>query len=455
MTADHRDTTIAAVSTANADGAIAVVRLSGAEALNITSRIFSPASGRSLDSLSANTAVHGWFSDREGRFDEGIALIFRAPKSYTGEEMTELSCHGSRYLAARLLSAAVAAGAEPAGPGEFTKRAFLNGKLDLSAAEAVAELIAAKSGRAARLALSRRTGALGREIEAVVSSLTNEAARLAVWSDYPEEEDAPEVTPGGLLAAFRAARERLSALLVGFREAQLCQNGVQIAIAGSPNVGKSTLMNLLVGEEISIVTELPGTTRDIVPAGAEIGGVPVTLLDTAGIRETGDPVERIGVERARARLLDCDLVLLVLDGSRELTEEDRRLLSELWGRPLVTVINKTDLPQRTFPQDVGGAVEISAASGAGIGRLKEAMREALGLVTDENLLLIANERQAGCVRQSLEALDQAVEALESGVTFDAVSVLLDAAVEPLLALSGRGVGEAVLDKVFSTFCVGK
>ena len=455
MTIQRSGKTVAAVSTANADGAIAVVRLSGADAIAVAGRIFSPANGKPLSDFPGNTAVHGWFSDEKGRFDEGIALLFRAPKSYTGEDMAELSCHGSRYLASRLLSAAVAAGASPAGPGEFTKRAFLNGKLDLSAAEAVAELIAAKSERSARLALSRREGALGREAVEIASALTDVAARLAVWSDYPEEEDSPEVTPDGLLAAFRAARERLLKLLAGSREAGLYQNGVRIAIAGSPNVGKSTLMNLLSGEETSIVTDLPGTTRDVVSAAVAIGGVPATLYDTAGIRESDDPVERIGVGRARSLLAQSDLVLLVLDGSRPLADEDRLLMGELRGRPLVTVINKTDLPQRVFPQDAGGAVEISAATGKGAGRLREAVREALGLVTDESLLLIANERQADCVRRSAESLGEAIGALESGVTLDAVSVLLDAALAPLLELSGRGVGEAVLEKVFSSFCVGK
>ena len=255
--------------------------------------------------------------------------------------------------------------------------------------------------------------------------------------------------------AFCAARERLLKLLAGSREARLYQNGVRIAIAGSPNVGKSTLMNLLSGEETSIVTDLPGTTRDVVSAAVAIGGVPATLYDTAGIRESDDPVERIGVGRARSLLAQSDLVLLVLDGSRPLADEDRLLMGELRGRPLVTVINKTDLPQRVFPQDAGGAVEISAETGKGAGRLREAVREALGLVTDESLLLIANERQADCVRRSAESLGEAIGALESGVTLDAVSVLLDAALAPLLELSGRGVGEAVLEKVFSSFCVGK
>lgn len=451
--------TIVALSTPEGRGAVAVVRLSGPDALAVAGAVFRAKSGKPPTKMTGYTAAYGRFFFGEEPIDEGVALVFRAPKSYTGEDMAELTCHGNPLLARRLVAACVAAGASPAGGGEFTRRAFENGKLDLSAAEAVAELIAAESAAAARAALERREGAVSRAVDALRDALVGEAARLAVWSDYPEEEDAPAVTPGGLRAALAAAQSELKRLISGHRAARMTQQGVSVAIVGSPNVGKSTLMNLLAGEGRSIVTDVAGTTRDVVEGTALLPpeGIALRLLDTAGIRETDDVVEKIGVSRAREALEYADVALLVLDGSRPLGADDDKLLEDLrrreGGRPVVVALNKSDLPPVLFPRDVGRCVEISAATGEGGTALRDALRDALRLGSGGGL--VASQRQFDCLLRSSAALGEAVRALDAGVTLDAVGVLLDESVAPLAELTGRSAAETVIDKVFSSFCVGK
>ena len=447
--------TIAALSTPAAPGAIAVIRLSGDDAVRIASQVFVPHSGKPLTEYKGYTAAYGDFVVGGETIDDGVALVFRAPKSYTGEEMAELSCHGSMRIAARILAACAAAGARPAAAGEFTRRAFENGKLDLAQAEAVAELISAESEGAARAALSRKNGALSKSVDGIAERLAYAAAQLAVWSDYPEEEDAPAVTHETLAAEIREARTALTSLLAGHRAGELLQHGVTAAIVGSPNVGKSTLMNLLSGEETSIVTEIAGTTRDVVEARTSVGAVALRLLDTAGIRETDDAVERIGVDRARAALKQADLVLLVLDRSRSLSQEDRALLDAVQDRPHLVVLNKSDLVSENFQHEICGDVEISAATGEGVDALHRAISERLGLNLTQDGCLIASQRQYDCLLRCDAALAEAQSALGARVTLDAVGVLLDSAVAPLAELTGQSVSDAVLEQVFSHFCVGK
>lgn len=447
--------TIVALSTPAAHSAIAVVRLSGEDAVAVASAVFCARSGRPLAALAGYHAAYGAFYADGEQLDDGVALVFRAPKSYTGEDMVELSCHGNPLLARRIVAACVAAGAAPAGAGEFTRRAFENGKLDLSAAEAVAELIEAESDRAARAAAARRGGAVGRQIERVEQDLCYAAAQLAVWSDFPEEEDAPVLTAKTLEDALERARQSLSELAAGYRAGKLIQNGITVAIAGRPNVGKSTLMNLLTGSERSIVTEIPGTTRDVVEGTAQLEGIALRLLDTAGIRDTEDPIERIGVGRAREAVERADLALLVIDRSLPLSPEDEALLSLVRARPHVVALNKTDLPPVVFQQHVENCVEISAATGEGGDALRRAILDALGLAQTQDGCFIASERQFDCVLRAQSALSEALDALRQGVTLDAVGVLLDAAVAPLAELTGRSVTQAVLEQVFSKFCVGK
>ena len=447
--------TIAAVSTPAARGAIAVVRLSGEEAFAVADRVFRAKSGKRLSEIPGYTALYGEFFEGETLLDDGVALVYRAPKSFTGEDMVELSCHGNPEIASRLAAACVAAGASPAAHGEFSLRAFLNGKIDLTEAEGIAELIEAESEGARRAALSRKNGSISREIFAVRDELSLLAASLSVWSDYPEETDAPDLTREGMLDAVTAAAERLTSLENGHRAGKFLQTGVTAAIIGRPNVGKSTLLNRLAGEERSIVTAAAGTTRDIVEAKTSIGSLPLRLLDTAGIRETADEVERIGVSRAKEAMRACDLTLAVFDLSRPFTEEDAALLAEAKNAPLVAVLNKADLPQTEFPPLGCESVRISAKDGSGLAALGDAILRALGTTGGQSGALIASERQYACVLRAKDALLQAREALSGGVTLDAAGILVDDALDALGELTGETASDLTLREVFSRFCVGK
>ena len=451
--------TIAAIATAQAPGGIGVVRISGPEALAVADRIFCAASGARLAQTPGYRAHFGHVKDEEGEFDEAVALVFRAPKSYTGEDVAELSCHGGVYLAQRLLRAAVASGARLAGPGEFTRRAFLNGKMGLTQAEAVMDLIGAQGEAAARAALSAHEGALARRIGGVRSQLVDAAAHLTAWADFPDEE-VPEVTAGELEQRLCGACDTLSELLRQFDAGRAIREGVETVILGRPNVGKSTLMNLLSGCERSIVTDVAGTTRDVVEETVRLGDVLLRLADTAGLRETDDPVEKIGVDRAKKKLSTAGLVLAVFDGSQPLAEEDRRLLDAVADRPAVAVINKEDLSLQIDPAEIGRripqTVTISAAQQSGLDALTEAIAQVLGtaqLSPDEGMLFTERQREAALRAQSFAA--EALSAVRSGITFDAVTVLVESAIDALLELTGEKTSEAVVDAVFAQFCVGK
>lgn len=447
--------TIVALATPCAHSAVAVVRLSGEAAIDIGARVFAPKYAESLTSLAGYHAALGQVVSENEAIDEAVALVFRAPKSYTGENMVELSCHGNPLLADRIITACVKAGARPAAAGEFTRRAFENGKLDLSQAEAIAELISAESTAAAAAALERREGRLGEKIRAIKDDISFTCAKLAVWSDFPEEEDAPAMTHDELIASLQGPQNKLKELCSKYNSGRLIQEGIKIAIIGSPNVGKSTLTNLLSESERSIVTDIAGTTRDVIEAPATIGGVAIRLLDTAGIRETDDAVEKIGVQRARQAVESCDLLILLLDASREDSIEDKQLINIAGKRPKLIVYNKKDVENRSFQHLLPADVNISAKEKTGIEELKKAIMKKLGLTLSQAGGLICSQRQYACALSAKKALDEAVCAVKSGVTLDAVGILLEEAVAPLAELLGESASETILQQVFANFCVGK
>lgn len=451
--------TIAAIATPLGVGGIGVIRISGPDAVQTAEAIFSPAGGKALSSSHGYTAHYGRLHDQDGDFDEVVATVFRAPRSYTGEDVVELSCHGGMYLVQRALRAALDHGAALAQPGEFTKRAYLNGKVSLAQAESVMDLIGASGRQAARAALAGRDGVLSRKIDGIAETLIDLAAHLAAWNDYPDE-DMESVEPASLAAALRRSLSECRALLGSYDAGRILREGVDTAIIGRPNVGKSTLMNLLAGTQKSIVTAIPGTTRDVVEETVRAGEIVLRLADTAGIRDTDDPVEQAGVALARRRLESAQLVLAVLDRSEPLGEGDLSLLSELDGRPAIAVLNKSDLPAQLDENRLRGlvsrTVEISARTGEGAESLVRAIADLLHLSdVDPAAPLLANERQRGCLQKAAEALEEALRAVESGVTLDAVTVCLDEAIGPLLELTGRKASDAVVDAVFAQFCVGK
>lgn len=449
---------IAAIATASGAAGIGVVRLSGEGAIEIADRVFSSASGKALSALPGYTALYGRVRDDSGAVDDCVALVFRAPHSYTGEDTVELSCHGGRYLLQRVLRAALDAGAAPAAAGEFTRRAFQNGKLDLTAADAVMDLIAAEGRLSARTALSAHDGAIARAIDGARSTLLSAAAQIAAVVDYPYE-DIPELSTDELYELLEEGRNRLARLLETYEAGRVLREGIETAIVGAPNVGKSTLMNLLAGAECSIVTDIAGTTRDVVEETVRVGEVTLRLADTAGIRDSEDAVERIGVSRARERMRRASLILCVMDGARPLTEEDRALLAELDKRHTIAVLNKSDCgcavdEAETAPYAYR-TVRLSAATGEGLEALTAAVEELTGVAAlsgDEALL--STERQRAGVHTAICCIDEAVSALQGGLP-DAAMVSVDAAVEALAVLTGEKATEAVVDEVFSRFCVGK
>lgn len=452
--------TIAAISTAPAPGGIGIVRLSGREAFSIGEKVFRGVSGKALSQMKGYTAQLGAAFDAAGeRLDDVVALVFRAPKSYTGEDVVELSCHGGLYVTKRLLQAVLDAGASPAGPGEFTRRAFVNGKLDLAQAEAVMGLIGASGEQARRAAEAGSTGVLSRRIAAIRGELLEQASHLAAWADFPEE-DVPEVEEQELLVAIRRGEEELSSLLAGFERGRAYREGLETVIAGRPNAGKSTLMNLLSGCERSIVTQYAGTTRDVVEETVLLAGVPLRLADTAGLRDTDDPVESIGVQAAKKRLETAQLVLAVFDSSQALEKEDWELMEALQNVPSIAIINKTDLPTAIDGEAVRShfekTVALSAASGEGMEDLEQALSEILDTKDfhpEEGVLF--TQRQRGDAQAALDSLREGEQALALGLTLDAVTVCVEDALHALSALTGEQVSEEIVDRVFEEFCVGK
>ena len=450
--------TIAAIATPPGTGGMAVLRISGPDAFDIAGRVFKPSAGRMVCEMPGYTAAYGHILEGDSPIDDGVLTAFRAPHSYTGEHTCEISCHGGDYLANRILTALITAGARPALPGEFTKRAFLGGKMDLTRAESVIELIEAEGEQALRLAHMAREGHTEQLVDAVTDRLVDMAAALAAYADYPDE-DLGETDPAELAISLSREMAALDALTAGYEAGQIVRRGVQTAIVGRPNVGKSSLMNRLFGRRRSIVTDLPGTTRDVVEAEAMIGGLRFILADTAGLRETGDAVEQLGVELSYERMAGADLVLCVIDASEPLSDKDCALVSGLAGRRAIVVLNKTDRPAQVATADVpgfGGAViALSAETGEGFDALSSAMIKACDLPGAADSMLIANRRQLDCALLSRAALEEAHAALTGGVTLDAVATLLDEAIAPLLELTGRRVNETVIDALFAKFCVGK
>ncbi len=451
--------TIAAISTGQAAGGIGVVRISGENALSVADRIFKTVSGIKLEKLSGYKAAFGKVFFEEKCVDEAVALVFKAPKSYTGEDVVEISCHGGLLVTKQVLRAALANGAVPAEAGEFTKRAFLNGKMDLTRAESVMNIISAKSEQAKSAALNTLDGALYKKISEISLSLKKIAAQMAAWVDYPDEE-IDDLSDEKLKTTLLTAKAELEKLIKSFDVGQIIIEGVETAIVGKPNVGKSTLMNLLSGCEKSIVTSVAGTTRDIVEETVTLGNNVLRLADTAGLHDTEDTVEKIGVDRTRQKLDRASLVLAVFDSSTEIDDEDMEIIKMCNGKNAVAIINKTDLNTNFNAEKINKSFEsvvyLSAKDRNGIQELEKAIEKTLGTADfDTSAATLMNERQLACCKAALQSIDEAISALEIGMTRDALNVNIDVAVESLDTLTGEKATESVVNEIFSQFCVGK
>ena len=451
--------TIAAVATPLSAGGIGVIRISGESAIEIADKVVRTTSGKSLASLKGYTAAHGKVYLENEAIDECVALVFRAPKSYTGENTVEISCHGGVLVTKQVLRAVLQSGARPAEAGEFTKRAFLNGKLDLSEAEAVMSLISAQGQQGMKAAFSTLDGALSRKIDSLCSILLSASANMAAWVDYPDDE-IPELSNDSLKNSIVTVKNGLTSLLSKFDAGKAITDGVETAIVGKPNVGKSALMNMLSGFSRSIVTDIAGTTRDIVEETVRVGNVVLRLADTAGIRESDDLVESIGVNMAKTRIERATLILAVFDGSASLDQSDKEILDLCKNRDVICIVNKSDLPSKAdidyLKATLSKVVFISAKEGEGEEELTKAIEEALGTdKIDTSQAMITTERQRVCTEKALSCLEEALDALNIGMTMDAINVCIESAVEALLELTGKKAREAVVDEVFSQFCVGK
>ena len=451
--------TVAAISTPQNTGGIGIIRVSGDDAIEICSKVFAPTGKRNLTELKGYNAAHGYVMYKDERVDECVALVFRAPKSYTGENVVELSCHGGLFVLKKVLRAVLEAGAEPAEAGEFTKRAFLNGKIDLTEAEAVMGIINAQGEEGAKVALNTLDGALSKKIAELNHRLLSASAQMAAWVDYPDE-DIEELSDSVLLDTLREVKNQLEGLLSRFDAGSAVTKGVETAIVGKPNVGKSALMNLLSGFSRSIVTDIAGTTRDVVEQTVNLGSVLLHLADTAGIHETEDVVESIGVDRAKEKIERATLVLAVFDKSRELTEADEEILSLCKNKRAVAILNKSDLELKAdidkIKSAIADSVDLCALSGDGLSALREITERLLCVnELDTSAAVLSTERQRKNTLEAVAAIDEAIDGILMGMTMDAINVCVDTAVSSLLQMTGEKATDAVVNEVFSQFCVGK
>ena len=457
--------TIAAISTPMGEGAIAIVRLTGDQALSIIDKIYKGPGNKKLSEVSSHTIHYGHLVDPDSEkvVEEVMVSIMRGPKTFTREDVVEINCHGGLVSVKKVLNLVLTNGARLAEPGEFTKRAFLNGRIDLSQAEAVMDLIRAKTDRAMNVALGQMEGRLSKLVQTLRQEILETLAHVEVNIDYPEYDDVEEMTHTMLIKKASYVKDQLVKLLQTAEQGKILREGISTVIVGRPNVGKSSLLNAFVQENKAIVTDIPGTTRDVIEEFVNIRGVPLRLLDTAGIRETEDIVERIGVEKSRTVLKEADLILLVLNNAEELTSEDMQLFEATKGMETIIIVNKTDLPQKidmSRIREMSGNSPIIVTSileDKGIDELEEAISNLFfeGDLEASDLTYISNTRHIALISQALKIMEDAISAIENNTPIDLVQIDLTRAWEILGEIIGDTVSESLIDQLFSQFCLGK
>lgn len=451
------DDTIIGISTALSKGAISIIRLSGDDAIKIVNKVFK---GIDLSKVEPNTINYGHIVDFDSCqiIDEVLVSIFKAPKSYTKEDVVEINCHGGLFVTNKIYEQLVLLGARPSEPGEFTKRAFLSGRIDLTKAEAVMDVINAENNAALKIANSALNGKISTFVDQKRQELLDIIATISVNIDYPEYDDVEQLTNEDILPKLKTIKLELEDVLNNAKSAKLLKNGINTVIVGKPNVGKSSLLNTLIGENKAIVTNIPGTTRDIVEASINLGQVTLNLIDTAGIRITEDVVEKIGVEKSKEQINKADIILCVLDGSEPINEQDKEILNEIKNKCHLTIINKIDLEQKINLGEVDDNVLfISTKNNNTIKELENKILETLNLnnLFNKDITYISNARQLEKINFAIKALDEALTTIENEETIDFVDIDIRKAWLYLGEIVGQTSTDNLLDELFSKFCLGK
>ncbi|MBN1075938.1 tRNA uridine-5-carboxymethylaminomethyl(34) synthesis GTPase MnmE [Clostridium botulinum] len=451
--------TICGIATPIGEGGVSIIRISGSKALDIISKIFVGKNNIDLKQMKTYTMRYGHIIELESKdvIDEVIISYMKGPHSYTTEDIIEINCHGGVISTNSVMNQVIKAGARVAEPGEFTKRAFLNGRIDLSQAEAVIDIIKAKTDLSMKSALMQSGGALSMQIKEIRQYLLNTLALIEYGVDFTEDDEDIDDTlvlrvKDGIKTTILKVRE----LLKGADEGKIIRDGLNVVIIGKPNVGKSSLLNVLLKEKRAIVTDIPGTTRDIIEEYLNIDGIPIKITDTAGIRETEDTVEKIGVERSREKIEEADLIILILDSSRDLEEEDKEIINTIKDKNHIVLLNKTDLDRKIADIDLDNQIKISAKTGYGIEELKNKIKELFfsGDINSESLI-VSNVRHKQALYRSLENCEVALDRVNANEFLDLISIYVTSAMKALGEITGDELEEDVLNKIFSEFCVGK
>ncbi|WP_252235287.1 tRNA uridine-5-carboxymethylaminomethyl(34) synthesis GTPase MnmE [Clostridium sp. CH2] len=451
--------TICGIATPIGEGGVSIIRISGSKALDIISKIFVGKNNIDLKQMKTYTMRYGHIIELESKdvIDEVIISYMKGPHSYTTEDIIEINCHGGVISTNSVMNQVIKAGARVAEPGEFTKRAFLNGRIDLSQAEAVIDIIKAKTDLSMKSALMQSGGALSKQIKEIRQYLLNTLALIEYGVDFTEDdEDIDDTLVLRVKDGIKTTILKVKELLKGADEGKIIRDGLNVVIIGKPNVGKSSLLNVLLKEKRAIVTDVPGTTRDIIEEYLNIDGIPIKITDTAGIRETEDTVEKIGVERSREKIEEADLIILILDSSRELEEEDKEIINTIKDKNHIVLLNKTDLDRKIADIDLDNQINISAKTGYGIEELKNKIKELFfsGDINSESLI-VSNVRHKQALYRSLENCEIALDRVNANEFLDLVSIYVTSAMKALGEITGDELEEDVLNKIFSEFCVGK